>query len=198
MIEPLQSFSYTLYSSKGAPVQQGGSPPTDNPGVSSVEGDTYEKTTSLPSEGYTLESLVTPKFTQESLITELKAEDEERMNYLTSIVNELLGQWNKADELDPIEFWSKFKDKNLTITPEQIKKAKQDISEDGYYGVENTAQRIYNFAKALAGDDQEKMKEMKENFTKSIETAQGYWGDDLPEICQQTIARVYELFGGEV
>ena len=47
------------------------------------------------------------------------------------------------------------------ISPDQ---AQELISEDGYWGVEKTSDRIVNFAISLAGGDPEKLKEIKANI----------------------------------
>ena len=45
---------------------------------------------------------------------------------------------------------------NLTIDEAAKKKAQEEISEDGYWGVKQTSDRILDFAKALSGNDSSK------------------------------------------
>ena len=73
-------------------------------------------------------------------------------------------------------------------------KAKEDISEDGYWGVKQTSQRLFDFASALAGDDEEKMKEMQKAIEKGFKEATSAWGKDLPEISNQTLEATNKLF----
>jgi hypothetical protein len=80
------------------------------------------------------------------------------------------------------------------ITPEMINQAKEDVSEDGYFGVEATANRIVDFAKALSGGNPAKAEMLKEAFMTGFEQAEELWGDELPEISKQTKARTEELF----
>lgn len=80
------------------------------------------------------------------------------------------------------------------ITAEMIDQAKEDVSEDGYYGVEATANRLVDFAKALSGGNPEKAELLKNAFMDAYEQAAEAWGDELPEISQKTKERTLELF----
>jgi hypothetical protein len=64
--------------------------------------------------------------------------------------------------------WKALASGNFTADADTIAKAKEDISEDGYWGVKQTSERIFDFAQALAGDDEEKMKTMKEAVEKGL------------------------------
>lgn len=83
---------------------------------------------------------------------------------------------------------------NLQVDDATRAQAQQDISEDGYYGVKQTSERILNFAKALAGNDPDKLEEMYSAVADGFKTAQKMWGDDLPEICSKTLEAVKEGF----
>lgn len=80
------------------------------------------------------------------------------------------------------------------ITPQMIDEAKANVAEDGYFGVEATANRLVDFAKALSGENPEKAEMLKDAFMKGFEQAEELWGDDLPEISQKTKVRTEELF----
>ena len=58
----------------------------------------------------------------------------------------------------------------LAVTSQQtltrLHRLREDVSENGYWGVKQTSERIFSFAQALAGDDEEKMTKMKEAFEK--------------------------------
>lgn len=84
--------------------------------------------------------------------------------------------------------------KNLTVDAKTIAKAKEDISEDGYYGVNQTSDRILSFAKSIAGDDPKKMEEMCNAVEKGFKQAEKMWGDKLPDISQKTYDKVMETF----
>lgn len=83
---------------------------------------------------------------------------------------------------------------NLTVDAKTVAKAKQDISENGYYGVKQTSDRILSFAKAVAGDNPKKLEEMRKAVEKGFKHAERMWGGKLPEISQQTYDRVMETF----
>jgi hypothetical protein len=72
--------------------------------------------------------------------------------------------------------------------------AQEDISEDGYWGVKQTSQRLFDFASALAGDDVEKMKKMQAAMEKGYKLATKSWGKDLPSISSDTINAANKLF----
>ena len=80
-----------------------------------------------------------------------------------------------------------------TVTEEARRKAAEEISEDGYWGVKQTSQRLFDFASALAGDDVEKMKKMQEAMNKGIGQAAAKLGG-LPSIGQQTQEAANQLF----
>lgn len=74
----------------------------------------------------------------------------------------------------------------LEITPEIQAEAQEAISADGYWGVDKTSERLFDFAMALAGDDPEVMAEMRTAFEKGFEAAEKSWGGELPEIAYET------------
>jgi hypothetical protein len=72
--------------------------------------------------------------------------------------------------------------------------AERDIADDGYFGVEQTSERILSFARAFAGDDPARQELMRDAFIAGFEAAQRAWGDDLPEISQRTFDAVMAGF----
>ena len=92
------------------------------------------------------------------------------------------------------EMWHKLASGEFSADAETIAKAKADIAEDGYWGVKNTSERMFDFAKALAGDDKEKMKKMQEAVEKGFKEATKAWGRDLPSISKDTLDAVNKLF----
>ena len=91
-------------------------------------------------------------------------------------------------------FWRMFSSGNLNVDMETKKAAQAAISEDGYWGVKQTSERIFKMAQALAGDNPEKMKEMQAAVEKGYKAAGKAWGGDLPEIAGQTIDAVNKMF----
>ena len=83
---------------------------------------------------------------------------------------------------------------DFTAYADTIAQANEDISENGYWGVKQTSERIFSFAQALAGDDEEKMTKMKEAFEKGFKEATKTWGKKLPDISQNTRDAVLKKF----
>ena len=54
------------------------------------------------------------------------------------------------------DMWKALANGNFTADADTIAQAKEDISEDGYWGVNQTSDRLLDFAVALSGGDEEK------------------------------------------
>ena len=127
-----------------------------------------------------------------AIVAQLKADAEARRNQLMDIVRQSLnGQANKAFTA---ETGLKSIFENLQVDADTIVQAKADIAEDGYWGVEQTSDRILEFAKALSGNDPSKANDMLEAFKKGYEKATKAWGDTLPDISKKTYDAVVEKF----
>ncbi len=74
-----------------------------------------------------------------------------------------------------------------TLTPEA---ANELVSEDGYFGVENTSQRIVDFAINAFGNDPAKLTQMKDAIERGFQEAADAFGGKLPDISHQTYAAV--------
>lgn len=70
--------------------------------------------------------------------------------------------------------------------------AQELISEDGYFGVEKTSQRIVDFAINAFGNDPEKLQQMKDAIDQGFLDAQKAFGGALPEISQQTYEAIMQ------
>lgn len=116
-----------------------------------------------------------------SIVSGLKQELSTKNQQLQNLVNELLGkQAKKYTSLADLF-------KNLNPDPATIAQAQKDIGEDGYWGVEQTSDRLVSMAQALSGGDPTKADEMIAAIKKGFDQATKAWGDDLPDICKQTI-----------
>lgn len=65
------------------------------------------------------------------------------------------------------------------------------IADDGYWGVEQTASRIFEFAVAQAGGDVGRLQKIRDAIDKGYGQALEAMGGWLPEISQRTIERVH-------
>ena len=131
-----------------------------------------------------------------ALVKQLKADQESRQNSLTNLVSQMLGKqagvYGIANGDDSI--WKIFANGNFTVDEAAKAQAQEDISEDGYWGVKQTSQRLFDFASALAGDDEDKMRQMQSSMEKGFKQATSAWGRDLPDISNQTLDAANKLF----
>ena len=128
-----------------------------------------------------------------NMVSQLKADQEYRQNQLVGIVSQMMtGQANTLAKTDDI--WKFLASGNFTVTPEVKAQAQKDIAEDGYWGVTQTSQRLFDFASALAGDDESMMKKMESAMEKGFRQAMGAWGKELPQISQDTMDASRKLF----
>ena len=126
-----------------------------------------------------------------ALVNKLKADAEARTAQFRSLVEKLMmGQGNAIGTADDI--WSFLRTGNFTVDAATKAQAQADIAEDGYWGVEQTSDRIVDFAKALSGGDPDKIEELKEAFLKGFKQAEKTWGGELPEISNRTYDAVLE------
>ncbi|MBQ2803556.1 MAG: hypothetical protein IJF07_06630 [Lachnospiraceae bacterium] len=140
------------------------------------------------------ETTVTKKYTPDTkLIEKLKADAEERTAQLRSIVEQLMCKqataYGQANDI-----WSFLAKGDFEVDPATKAQAQADIAEDGYWGVEQTSDRIIDFANALTGGDPDKIEDMRAAFKKGFEQAQKTWGGELPEISQKTYDAVMKKF----
>ena len=130
---------------------------------------------------------------REAIIAQIKAETEARVNQMQELVRKMMqGQGNALAQSDDI--WSFLASGDYTVTEAAKLQAQEDISENGYWGVEQTSQRILDFAKALSGGDVSKADLLLDAFKKGYEEATGAWGKELPEISKKTYEAVEEKF----
>ncbi|MEE3482498.1 MAG: hypothetical protein VZQ80_11055 [Lachnospiraceae bacterium] len=136
------------------------------------------------------------KTDRSALIQQLKDDMEAQKASLMEIVRKTMaGQGtaigNASSEDDVWHFLASGK---FTIDEAAKAKAQEAISEDGYWGVEKTSDRILDFAKALTGDDPTKADEMFKAFKKGYQQATKSWGKDLPDISKKTYDAVEKKF----
>lgn len=156
---------------------------TNNSGV------IYEKS----SKDTTTASKTNTKTTNAALIAKMKADSDSRISQLRGIVEQMMTKQGTAiGKADSI--WSFLADGNFTVDAATKAQAEADIADDGYWGVNQTSDRIVDFAKALAGNDSSKAEELLNAFKKGFSEATKSWGKSLPDISQRTYDAVVEKF----
>lgn len=127
------------------------------------------------------------------LIAKLKADADARTAQLRSLVEKMMSKqaetYGNANDI-----WKFLAKGDFTVDPATKAQAQADIAEDGYWGVEQTSDRIIDFANALTGGDPDKLEEMRDAFLKGFKQAEEMWGGELPEISQKTYDAVVEKF----
>lgn len=119
------------------------------------------------------------------LVKQLKAEQEQRTQKLIDFVrNSISSQGNNLSNIDDV--WKFIASGEYTVDAQTKEEAIQSISEDGYYGVKETSERIFQFALALTGGDEESMKKMQAAVEEGFSQATEAWGRELPSITSDT------------
>ena len=128
--------------------------------------------------------------TGEGIVLDLRAH---RGDELLRLIEKIFGHQTRTFNLsnggilreDAFEFMME------NISAEQ---AKDLISEDGFFGIERTSERLFNMALAFSGGDPEKLEEMRDAVKKGFNMAKGTMGGELPQISHDTLARTMERF----
>ncbi len=71
-------------------------------------------------------------------------------------------------------------------------KAQELISDEGYLGVEQTSDRIVQFALSIIGNDPDKLEEIKASISKGFQMAAKALGGTLPDISMKTYNAVMD------
>ena len=130
-----------------------------------------------------------------ALVQSLKDDLNNQMSRFTNMMTQMFQkQGITASQAQGDDFWKMMASGNYTVDEKTKAEAQEAISEDGFWGVKQTSQRIFDFAQALAGDDVETMKKMQAAVEKGFEQAGAAWGGDLPSISGETHDAVNKLF----
>jgi anti-sigma28 factor (negative regulator of flagellin synthesis) len=159
-------------------------------------GVVYEKSDSSSTKSATYSVNKMSSEDRAALVEQLKADQESRQQSLLSLVQSTFtGQASTFSlSTNSDDVWKLFADGNFTVDAAAKKQAQEDISENGYWGVTQTSQRLFDFASALAGDDEETMQAMQKAMLKGFKQATKAWGKELPQISQDTLSAANKLF----
>jgi hypothetical protein len=146
------------------------------------EAAVYEKSTE------TTKDSANQIYNKDSIVAKLKADQQSRIDSMNSLVQKLLGkQAEKFDLANGNNLASTFRELAGKVDQTTIDEAKDSISEDGYWGVNQTSDRLVSMAIALSGGDTDKADEMMAAIEKGYKQATKSWGEDLPQLCQDTM-----------
>lgn len=135
-------------------------------------------------------------YDKDAVIAKLKADQQSRLESMQNLVEKLLNKQKgtfdianllKGDNISNLNLSATFEEAAKNADEKTIKEAQESISEDGYWGVNKTSDRLVSMAIALSGGDTDKADEMMAAIQKGYDRATAAWGKDLPEICQKTL-----------
>ena len=130
------------------------------------------------------------------LINKMKADAEAHTNQLKNIVEQMMSKQSQTFGIatNNTDMWKFLASGKFEVDDATRAQAQQDISEDGYWGVKQTSNRILDFATALTGGDPSKIEKMRDAFIKGYKQAEKTWGGKLPDISKQTYDAVMAGF----
>ena len=139
-----------------------------------AEYEKSEASTKIPSTKY-----------DAATIEKMKAEAELKTAQLRSLVERML--LKQGEQFTTLEdAFDMIKEGTIEVDDETVIEAKKEVADDGYWGVEQTSERMFSFAKALSGNDPGKADAMLTALEKGYNEATKQWGGELPELCQKT------------
>ena len=82
------------------------------------------------------------------------------------------------------------------VRDQLISRAQEDVSDNGFWGVSRTSERIFSFAEALTGGDPARMERMQQVVERAFERVGRAFGgfDNMPEISRETHAALMQRF----
>lgn len=81
------------------------------------------------------------------------------------------------------------------LTPEE---ANELISDEGFFGITQTSDRVANFVFSFSGDDVELLQKGREGVVQGFEEANKLFGGELPEISYKTQERTLALIDEKI
>ena len=116
---------------------------------------------------------------------------------------------DKSSQIDLLDFLggketqSGMSLKNIGYTGKPILDLTQDeakdlVSENGFFGITQTSDRVANFVFSFAGDDLEKLQKGRDGIVQGFEEANKLFGGNLPEISYKTQERTLALIDEKI
>ena len=114
----------------------------------------------------------------------------------TTTFNISFGENNDKFQKDYEEFQNfleeiEYEGKNIADLSQD--EAKELVSEDGFFGIDQTSQRIADFVIKGANGDADLLKAGLEGIMQGFDEAEEIWGGKLPDISYKTIDKAKEL-----
>ncbi len=123
--------------------------------------------------------------TYESSLTIQTGDTQDQYNLLRGLVTNMLKEQG-------IDFKIANGNQEIDISTISQEEATALVADDGYFGIEQTSDRIVDFAIAVAGNDPSKLAAIKEGVEKGFSEALEAFGGTLPDISYSTYDAVME------
>ena len=130
----------STYSSYGSSNVKAEGNKAAKPETKATAGVVYEKSEAAGKAPYKINKMSSEE--RAALVEQLKQDEVNRRNQLTDLVQKMFNGQAGVSKLADL-----FTPENLAkVSAADIAQAKEDISEDGYWGVKQTSQRLFDFA----------------------------------------------------
>ncbi|MCL2618365.1 MAG: hypothetical protein FWD98_04830 [Defluviitaleaceae bacterium] len=126
-------------------------------------------------------------------MTRLTNEASMRAQQLSQLVERMFGTQSRTFETAMSDLRAALEN-GFEVPQDVVEQAQRDIADDGYFGVEQTSQRILDFARAISGGDPARINVLRDAVQRGFESAERAWGGQLPEISQRTLEAVMQGF----
>ena len=180
-VSPYQNNAYAQAAKAGG---KGGS----NGGVNM---DVLKEMLSTPTDSYTptIEGLADP-----AKIESLWKETNHAAEAIRKLVQSMIGGADATGQ----GFWARRAGGGFKISEADRAQAQELISEDGFFGVKKTTERIMGFAKALVGEDasEKQIENMRAAVQKGFDEVARLFGgfDKLPQVTKDTYDSIMSAF----
>ena len=84
------------------------------------------------------------------------------------------------------------------ITELSVKEAEELISDEGFFGAEQTSQRVAQFVFNFSNDDIELLQKGREGVVQGFEEADKLWGGELPQVSYDTQTKTLALIDEKI
>ena len=139
-------------------------------------------------------SAIKPLFTEKLSKEDVASIKEElKANSQMIAFNSASIQGQKSDYQDFQTFLGDIGYEGKPIADLSQEEAAELVSEDGFFGITQTSERIANFVINGSGGDEDRMRAGREGMIQGFKEAEKMWGGELPEISQQTMQKAIEM-----
>jgi len=140
--------------------------------------------------------------TKAEQLEEIKASRKEsKQKQFTQMISQIQSTMVQKSKDDTVEVNAQsFKDflKDIGYTGKPIaslskQEATELVSEDGFFGVSQTSERIAQFVISGAGSDENLLREGRKGVLQGFKEAEAIWGGKLPDISYETIDKAVAM-----